>query len=217
MCVGVLPIKDRSTETDLYFSALRISSDLVLDFVSMTQLCSRNGTCLAYTSLVLVNRRSLRWGICSTLKGASHLRLLNPAGLTLIVQTRLSSFKNTSAPFNINECKSREGLLLSTTFKLLVFAPLQTDDAHWNRAPYGPWGITECAFFVPCVETTPSGSILPDLYDLCLADPDFKPSNIKNATCELPLFWDTTGAVVNIEKGPGCYDSPFGQSHPHRI
>lgn len=44
------------------------------------------------------------------------------------------------------------------------------------------------------------------------ADPDFKPINEKNDTCKLPIFWDTAGDLVNVDKGDGCYDSPFGRS-----
>lgn len=73
-----------------------------------------------------------------------------------------SSYLNSSAPFNINEY-----------------------DAVWNRAPYGPWNLTEY--------------------------PDFKFNNKKNDTCQLPIFWDTSGKIVNVDKGPGCYDSPFDQ------
>lgn len=41
--------------------------------------------------------------------------------------------------------------------------------------------------------------------------PDFKISNEYNSSCELPVFWDTSGKMVNIDKGPGCYASDFDQ------
>jgi len=32
-----------------------------------------------------------------------------------------------------------------------------------------------------------------------------------NDSCVLPVFWDTGGQIVNVDKGPGCYDSSFDQ------
>lgn len=66
-------------------------------------------------------------------------------------------------------------------------APFNIDEYHveWNRAPYGPWNLTEY--------------------------PDFKFSNTYNDSCEYPTFWNEQGQLVDTGKDKGCMASPFDQ------
>lgn len=59
-------------------------------------------------------------------------------------------------------------------------------DAEWKIADYRPWNLTEY--------------------------PDFKFTNEKNNQCQLPVFWDGSGEIVNIDKGDTtCMKSSFDQ------
>ncbi|PVF98937.1 putative cell wall alpha-1,3-glucan synthase [Serendipita vermifera] len=57
-------------------------------------------------------------------------------------------------------------------------------DAVWKRPPYSPWDIQEY--------------------------PDFKFSNERNSSCQLPTFWTDDGTIVEVPYD-GCYASEFDQ------
>lgn len=57
-------------------------------------------------------------------------------------------------------------------------------DAVWKRPAYAPWGMDEY--------------------------PDFKFSNERNQSCQLPTFWTDEGIIVDVPYD-GCYGSEFDQ------
>ncbi|KAL7417332.1 putative alpha-glucan synthase [Mrakia frigida] len=109
------------------------------------------------------------WG--TVMEWAEAIQTLHDRGMYIIMDSTISTMGNLIA---------MEGYLN----KSAPFNPAEYP-AQWNRAPYGPWNLTEY--------------------------PDFKFNNVMNDTCELPVFWDTGGQIVNVDKGPGCYDSQFDQ------
>ncbi|KAL7416221.1 putative alpha-1,3-glucan synthase [Mrakia frigida] len=102
---------------------------------------------------------------------ADAIQLIHNRGMYIVVDSTISTMGNLIA---------MEGHLNTSA----PFRPTEYD-ALWNRAPYGPWDLTEY--------------------------PDFTFNNAMNDTCVLPQFWDTAGQIVNVDKGPGCYDSVFDQ------
>ena len=63
----------------------------------------------------------------------------------------------------------RSGDPCSVLTVLVSVLSVLADPAVWNRAPYGPWNLTEY--------------------------PDFKFNNEKDDTCVFPTFWDTSGRM----------------------